>query len=614
MLNAMQHRGPDGTGIWSADHGRIILGHQRLAIIDPESGQQPMSNEDGTIWITFNGCIYNYLDLSHLLRQKGHRLRTHSDTEVIIHSYEEWGEDCIHYFIGMFAFAIWDEREQKLFCARDRLGIKPFYYYHAPDSLVFASEIKALLTLPEISAGINPDGLQEYITFQTVLGADTLFKDIKRLEPGHTLVAYPHRVMAPRPYWDLRFDIDTEHDEDYFVEQLRVLLEDAVKIRLRADVPVGGHLSGGQDSSTVVCLANRLLKMPHEDFHTFTGTFGEGPEYDETAYARLVAQQLGTHYHEIVPAVQDFIDHLPRIIYYMDEPAAGPGIFPQYWVAREASNYVTVILGGQGGDEIFIGYARYLIGYLEECLKGVIEETQDRAHYVATLASIIPSLPLLQGYQPLLQYFWAEGLFASPPRRYFRLMDRSEGKDAFYQLPGANAQVYEKFQQLFLNSNARSYINQMQYFDVKVHLAALLQVEDRTSMAWGLESRVPLLDHRLVELMSSIPPVIKFKGGQPKYLFRKVIQHIVPPAVLERKDKMGFPVPLNEWARGPARDFIRAVLLDDAARTRGLYQIQAVEHLIDNERQFSRKLWGLLCLELWCKIFLDRNPNWHPAP
>ncbi|MGG1596245.1 asparagine synthase (glutamine-hydrolyzing) [Paenibacillus naphthalenovorans] len=607
MLRQIAHRGPDGYGEWLSDESQVYLGHRRLAIIDPEGGKQPLSNEDGTVWVTFNGCIYNYMELSQTLRSKGHKFKTYSDTEVIVHAYEEFGEDCIKYFIGMFAFAIWDEKKKKLFCARDRMGIKPFYYIHNDSQFAFASEIKALLAADLIRKEPDYQSIQQYIYFQTTLEEKTLFKNIIKLPPGHNLVYdYASGKLTVSEYWDLRFDVDFSKSEEYFIDKLRFLLEDAVKIRLRSDVSLGAHLSGGLDSSTVVSLAS-MINVSGSTLNTFTGAFQEGEKFDETQYAKLVAQSVGANYQEIFPTDQDFVEYLPKIIHYMDEPAAGPGIFPQFMVSKLASQHVKVVLGGQGGDEIFAGYTRYLIGYLEECLKGSIEGTENTAEYAATLSSIIPNLPMLKQYTPMLKYFWQDGLFDSQEKRYFRLMNRSGDMKGLFN-PDFKIDhdgVFASYESIFNRSNAQSFLNKMLYFDLKVHLPALLHVEDRVSMAWGLESRVPLLDHRIVELMASIPPTIKFKNGEPKYLFRQVIKNIIPSEVMNRKDKMGFPVPLHLWYQKSLKGFVKDILLDQTAKDRGFYDVNQLEKAIDNEKAFGRTIWGALCLELWFKTFMD---------
>jgi len=606
MARTMRHRGPDDEGCYV--DGNAGLGHQRLSIIDVSPcGRQPMTNEDGRLWIIHNGEIYNYPELRQQLLGRGHHLRSHSDTEVILHLYEEEGPACVHRLNGMFAFAIWDHRERTLFAARDRFGIKPLYYSFQENTFVFASEIKGLFQEDLLRPDLNPDGLADYLTFQFCLEEKTLFWNVHKLLPGHYLLLRPDGTLSIQKYWDLDFTIDTDHDEEYFEHCLLRLLEDAVRIQLRADVPVGAHLSGGLDSSTVACLLSSLLGSP---IHTFSGGFMEGPEYDETPYARIVARQIAAKHHEVFPTADDFVEVMPRLIYYMDEPAAGPGLFPQYFVSELASRYVKVVLGGQGGDELFGGYTRYLIAYLEECIRGGIEGTQEDGKYVVTFESVLPNLAQLQGYQPLLRYFWQEGLFDPPDQRYFRLIDRSNGvrdlvsPDIFTGQNGYSP--VEAYRDLFNGGGCRSLINRMTRFDLKTLLPALLHVEDRISMAVSLESRVPLLDHRIGELMASIPPTIKYKGGRSKHLFRQVTQHIISSEISQRQDKMGFPVPLNKWyRRGPVRDFVRETLLGDRARRHGFIQTEQVEALLDSERPYGRGIWGLLCLELWMQTFLD---------
>jgi len=606
MARVMHHRGPDDEGFYI--EGNLGLGHQRLSIIDPSpSGRQPMTNEDGKLWIVLNGEIYNYLELRQELMSRGHQFRSNSDTEVILHLYEEHGPACLNRLNGMFAFTIWDSRERVLFAARDRFGIKPYYYVYRENSFLFASEIKALLYLRLFESEINPEGLADYLTFQFCLGNKTMFRNILKLLPGHSLILKPDGTLYVQEYWSPDFTIDTHHTEDYFEHQLLRLLEDSIRIQLRADVPIGAHLSGGLDSSTVTCLASSLLGTP---IKTFSGGFKEAPQYDETPYARIVAQNIGTEHYEIFPTASDFVEVIPRLIYQMDEPAAGPGLFPQYFVSKLASQHVKVVLGGQGGDETLGGYTRYLIAYLEQCIKGGIQGTQEEQKYVVTFESILPNLRQLEGYEPLLRYFWQEGLFESEDRRYFRLIDRSNSTLGFFNkefFPDKKRyDPYEAYREEFFSTSSRSLINKMTCFDMKTLLPALLQVEDRTSMAVSLESRVPLLDHRIVELVASMPPMIKYKGGRSKHIFRQVVRHIVPPEIYNRTDKMGFPVPSSEWYReGIVRDFVREVLLGERAHAHGFIQTSEMESLLDSERPYGRGIWGLLCLELWMEKFID---------
>ncbi len=606
MARTIRYRGPDDEGYFC--DGPVGLGHKRLSIIDLSvAAHQPMTNEDGRLWIIFNGEIYNYQELRQPLAQRGHNLRSYSDTEVILHLYEEEGPACVNKLNGMFAFVIWDSREHTLFAARDHFGIKPFYYAIYDHTFLFASEIKALFLYPGLDPDINPDGLADYLTFQFCLEEKTLFRGIQKLLPGHTLLVKADGSLNIYKYWDLDFQIDTDHTEDYFHSQLLRLLEDSVRLQLRADVPVGAHLSGGLDSSTLACLASSLLNTR---IHTFSGGFHDDPKYDETQYARLVTQHIGSEHHEVYPTAQDFVAVMPSLIYQMDEPAAGPGVFPQYFVSKLASQHVKVVLGGQGGDEIFGGYSRYLVAYLEECIRGGIEGTQDDAKYIVTFESILPNLQQLQGYQPMLRHFWQEGLFDQPDLRYFRLIDRSHEVRPFVDpslMRGSSGyDPAEAYRDLFNAGQLGSYINRMTSFDLKTLLPALLQVEDRTSMAVSLESRVPLLDPRIAKLATSMPPNIKFKGGHSKYIFRQVVQHIVPTEILERKNKMGFPVPLNEWyLQNPVREFVRDTLVSLRARQGGFMDAVPVETLLDTERAFGRNIWGLLCLELWMQAFID---------
>lgn len=612
MAHTMKHRGPDDEGVFL--DGNLGLGHQRLSIIDLTSAaKQPMRSEDGRYWIVYNGEVYNYLELRQQLIGRGHQFQSHSDTEVVLHLFEEEGPDCVHKLNGMFAFAIWDKKDKTLFAARDRFGIKPFYFVYSGKTFLFASEIKSLLAAEVLEPALDHDGLADYLTFQFCLGEKTLFKNVRKLLPGHTLLLRPNGSLTLKKYWELDFNIDTDHTDEYFEQSLLRYLEDSIRIQLRADVPLGAHLSGGLDSSTVTCLASSLLDNP---MHTFSGGFVDGPEYDETEYARIVAEAVNSIHHEVFPTADDFVNIMPHLIYHLDEPTAGPGLFPSYFVSKMASQNVKVVLGGQGGDEIFGGYTRYLIAYLEECIKGGIEGTQEEKKYVVDFYSILPNLTELDGYQPLLRYFFQEGLFESSDRRYFRLIDRSNGLRDLVStglFEGENGyQPFDAFIDIFNDGECHSLINKMTRFDLKTLLPALLHVEDRMSMAVSIESRVPLLDYRIAELVASMPPMIKYRGGRSKHIFRQVVQHLVPEGIFNRKDKMGFPVPLSEWYRqGPVREFVRDTLLGNQAKTRGFIKSEDVEKRLDQERTYGRGIWGLLSLELWMQAFLDGTIKSH---
>lgn len=607
MAQAIAHRGPDDRGSFFSDNGRLGLAHQRLSIIDPERGKQPMRSVDGALTVVFNGAIYNYLELRRTLIAKGYPIQTYSDTEVLLYAYREWGERCVDKFIGMFAFAIWDENNQQLFCARDRIGIKPFYYYFDGKILRFASEIKAIFADSRITPESHADGIADYITFQFCLGEKTLFKHINKLEPGYYMIVRKDGAGLSkqcRCYWDVSYEMDIIHDEAWFVQQLSELIDDAIQMHLRSDVPIGAHLSGGLDSSAVVCLATKHLNG--ESLHSFTGAFSEGPEYDETHYAKIVSSAAQTHYHETFIEGGTLDTVLPRLMYFMDEPLAGPGLIPQYHVSLLAAKHVKVALGGQGGDELFIGYARYLVAYLEQCLAGAIDDKMPD-NYAVTLASMVPNLSLLATYKPMLARQFGNGLFGPADRRYFTLIDRSEGMSHVFN-PAITTRDYSpfaSFQQVFNRTGLNAFINQMTYFDLKGSLPALLHVEDRTSMAASIESRVPLLDHRIVEFMAKIPPNIKFAGGRMKHIFKESVKHTVPRAISERKDKMGFPTPLTLWTQGCAKEFVRDTLCSKAASERAIYNGQEIKKMLGHEKAFGRVVWGLLCMELWHNTFID---------
>src|SRR5581483_6232847 len=445
----------------------------------------------------------------------------------------------------------------------------------------------------------DEDALQEYLTFQYCLGERTLFDGVRKLRPAHYLLLDDTgRELESGEYWSLRFEEDRESKESSFVDELRFLLEDAVKIRLRSDVPVGAYLSGGFDSSVVACLASKLMGR---GLPAFTGWFGEGKEFDEREYAAEVARETGGEHRLAECTAEDFAGSLRDIVWQLDEPAAGPGVYPQLVVSRLARQHVTVVLGGQGGDELFGGYARYLMLYLEESIKGSIFETQDPAHHIVTLDRVLPHLALLQQYVPALQRFWRENLFGPVEERYFALIARAPNLPELlapdFLAARDEGRLYEAFLREFESLPATTPLfNRMTAFDLRTMLQSLLHVEDRVSMAVSLESRLPLLDHRIAELMFRMPARYKYRDGRSKAALRAAAGAFVPAAVRERKDKRGFPVPFVQWARGPARSLVSEVLLGGAARRRGIYRPDAVERLIEREDPFGRELWGLLCL------------------
>ncbi|MEW6278767.1 MAG: asparagine synthase (glutamine-hydrolyzing) [Candidatus Eremiobacterota bacterium] len=606
-LNELQrHRGPDGHGIWMHPENHVGFAHRRLSIIDLATGDQPMREPNGNV-LVHNGEIYNYVELREQLGLE--RFRTTSDTEVILKAYETWGVDSLKQLRGMFAFAVWDERTQTLLCARDRFGVKPFYYAVVDGRLYFASEAKALLPfLPYVETDL--EGFKDYLAFQFCLDGKTLFKGIQELLPGHFLTVQSGEVQVRR-YWEVYYELDWDHTAPYFERRIQELLQDSVDVHLRSDVPLGAYVSGGTDSSIVATLATRKLGS---ELMGFTGRFTEGPEYDESQYALSLSRTHNFPLQTLDISVDDFVDKIRKVIYHLDYPVAGPGSFPQYMVSQLAAGYRKVVLGGQGGDEIFGGYTRYLIAYFEQCIKAAIDGSSHNGNFVVTYESIIPNLVTLRQYKPLLQEFWRDGLFEPMDRRYFRLINRTNDlKDEVRWELLTDYEPFETFRDIFHGKNVRkeSYFDLMTHFDFKTLLPALLQVEDRVSMAHGLESRVPFLDHALVELAATIPSDVKFADGHLKHVLRNASRDFLLPEIANRKDKMGFPTPLIEWARGPAREFFVDVFSTSRALSRDLVDNRKVLKNLDREPRFGRKLWGLLCLELWQQEFHDRAAEYR---
>jgi asparagine synthase (glutamine-hydrolysing) len=605
-LNAMSeliaHRGPDGKGFWQSPERRCGLAHRRLSIIDlSETGAQPMTALNGAV-ITFNGEVYNYRELMSELGSQW-RFRSTSDTETVLAAYAKWGVSCLSHLRGMFAFGLYDG--ERFFAARDRFGIKPFYYTVVDGVLWFASEIKALLpVLPEVST--DPSALAEYMTFQYTIGEQTLFRHVRQLQPGHALTVENGRLKIFR-YWDVHYDIDFDHTERWFADEMRRRLTDSIAVHLRSDVPVGAYVSGGIDSSLIAILAAREPDSGRIGFH---GKFTDHPGYDESGFAEGAAAKGGIDLRQVTITADDFRDNIGKVIWHLDHPVAGPGSFPQYMVSQLAARNVKVVLGGQGGDEIFGGYSRYLIAYFEQAIKAAIDGVYKNGNFVVTPESVIPHLTVLQEYKPLIRQFFEKGLFGPLDARYFRLIDRSADMADEVDWGALDmAGVYERFQAIFnsdRNVRKEAYFDSMTHFDFKCLLPALLQVEDRMSMAHGLEARVPLLDHEVVEFAATIPADIKFRGGQMKHFIKSTFAADLPEELNKRRDKMGFPVPLQEWFAGPLHDMIGDVFLTQKNRQRPFFNSDAILANFDKGERFSRKGWGLLSLELWHQTFHDR--------
>lgn len=605
-LARIRHRGPDGTGMWVSNNGQVGFGHVRLSIIDIETGAQPMHSADGRFTIIYNGEIYNYIELRAELGNES--FRTHSDTEVVLRAFQRWGADCVNRLRGMFAIAIWDETERKLFLARDRFGIKPLYWAKTSTGLYFASEVKALLPFLD-HRQVNRAALSDYFTFQFCLGDKTMMDGVFQMPAAHFAVLSPGQQPQLQRYWDVHYVVDYDHTEQWFTNRLRELMHDSVRVHLRADVEVGSYVSGGVDSSLLAALAREARS--DGPFKAFNGRFLDGQEFDESRYAQALADEKNMQLHVADISEQDFVDHIAKVIWHLDQPTAGPGSFPQYMVSKQVGEHIKVVLGGQGGDEIFGGYARYLVAYFEQCIKGAIEGSLHNGNYVVTYESIIPNLETLRQYKPMLREFWSSGLFGERDERYWRLVNRANTFGSMLVPEAINQEAtFEEFKGIFWGSNVgkESYFDSMTHFDFKTLLPALLQVEDRMSMAHGVEARVPFLDHPLVEFAATIPADIKFKNGELKRLIKTAFASRLPVAIRERKDKMGFPVPLNLWLKrgGLARDLIGDILGSVQARARPYLQDGlSIDAVLDSQSIYGRNLWALLSLELWHRQFVD---------
>ncbi|MEM4847075.1 MAG: asparagine synthase (glutamine-hydrolyzing) [Thermosphaera sp.] len=606
MLQLIRHRGPDDEGAHFDEE--MAFGMRRLSIIDVAGGQQPIFSEDGRIAIVFNGEIYNYRELAAALRQRGHKLKSASDTEVIVHLYEDFAEDCVHHLRGMFAFALWDRKHRRLFIARDRLGIKPLYYTEAEGSLVFASEIKAILQHPKVHARLNVNALNSYLSLKYVPAPQTMFADILSLPPGHVLTC-DQSGTAIRPYWDLSFsEPEVPEPEAAYAERLEALLRESVKLHLRSDVPFGAFLSGGVDSSTVVALMSRFLDEPVKTFSV--GFEATGDSADELPYARLVAQQFETDHHEILIRPQDFIDLAEKITWHMDQPLADQATVATYMVSELASRHVKMVLTGEGGDELFAGYARYS----GERLSPLFQRLPAFARSLAL--DISSRLPGLRRPKIAL-YALSQPDEATRFTNWFPLFNR-DAKAALLspalkqELDGSATEYI--FAHYLACTDATSPLNRMLYVDTKLWLPDYLLLRgDKLSMAASLEARVPLLDHKLVEFAASLPLHLKLKRLTQKYLLKQVSQTLLPAKIISRK-KEGFPIPISSWFRSSARAYVRDLLSPSSIQNRGLLNFGYVERLLsEHEAGFAdhgNLLWGLANLELWHRLFIDTLP--HP--
>ena len=606
MADTMYHRGPDDEGYYVC--GPIGLGFRRLSIIDLQSGHQPVSNEDGTIQIIFNGEIYNYQELRTFLLSKAHVFKTQSDTEVIVHLYEELGPRCVEKLRGMFAFAIWDENAKSLFLARDRVGIKPLYYCLTETSLVFGSEIKAILADPSIDREIAPEMIDRFLTFLYMPGQETLLKGIRKLAPGHYLLVKDGKTVIEQ-YWDLRFVEPPRNQSLRDAEaDLLSLLAESVRLHMIADVPVGVLLSGGVDSTGVLSFA---VNGTDKEVSSFTVGFSGGEVADERPYARLAAETFGTQHHDMTISAKDFAAFLPQYVWHMEEPVCEPPAIALYYVSKLARNYVKVVLSGEGGDEAFAGYSNYRnLVWLERVKRG-ISPLNGAAARGLTFADTLFHLPRVAKYAPLMKDHFP-GYYYSRTSNPYRFTGNRLGK--VYSTDFAQAidreHSLQPVREMQAHVSGLNTLDAMLYIDTKTWLPDELLIKaDKMTMANSVELRVPLLDHKVLEFAASLPPSFKLKGFNLKYILKKVLSEKIPKEIRDRK-KTGFPVPYESWLRDDLKNVVWDVLTDRRTVERGYFRKDAVEALLranSNGSNYSKEIFSLLSFELWQRTFLERE-------
>jgi asparagine synthase (glutamine-hydrolysing) len=596
MCDTIAHRGPDDDGFYLS-HG-VGLGMRRLAIIDLSTGTQPVHNEDRTVWVVFNGEIYNYRELRQRLLTRGHRFYTETDTEVIVHLYEERGALCVEDLRGMFAFAVWDENRRRLLIARDRLGVKPLYYAEIGGRLLFASEIKSLLTLPEVPRDLNWESVGHLFTFLSTPPRESILSGVHKLEPGHVLLASRQEGLRTDRYWQLHFQPDRQRSEGESIDELRGLLEESVRLRMVSDVPVGAFLSGGIDSSAVVATMARLSDAP---VRTFSIGFDE-QDYDELRYARVVAERFKTQHYEMV-LEPDALSVLDEITWYLDEPFGDSSAIPTYFVSKLAAEHVKVVLSGDGGDELFAGYDRYRVFDRERRFDRLPASVRKA---MGVLASVLPEG--VRGRR------WLGHIALSGLGRYLdasTLFRHEQQRKLFRPEVYARFAHYDPWQVLAdaLPSRPMDWLSTLQYIDFKSYLPLdILTKVDRMSMAHSIEAREPLLDHRLVEFAATLRPDQRLRDQTGKYLFKRALRETLPDAIIDRP-KRGFAIPLGRWFRGRLAGFVRDLLLDRGSRAREIVDVKYVEELLrrhERGRDLDLHLWTLISFELWSRRFLGR--------
>ncbi|MGI8567084.1 MAG: asparagine synthase (glutamine-hydrolyzing) [Pyrinomonadaceae bacterium] len=605
MCEAIRHRGPDDDGQYV--NGRVGLAMRRLAIIDIKGGQQPIHNADQTAWIVFNGEIYNYRELRARLEKLGHRFYTDSDTEAIIHAYDEYGAECPKHLRGMFAFAIWDERKEQLFLARDRVGKKPLLYALVNGGMIFGSEFGALLQHPEVSRDVQPEAIHYYLSFMCVPAPLTAYRAIRKLEPGHTLTFDRHGEVKIERYWHLDFSRKVNLDEREAGERALEVLGEAVRVRLISEVPLGAFLSGGVDSSAVVALMSRESSEPVK---TFSIGFEE-QDFSELHHARRVAEHVGADHHEFIVR-PDALEVLPTLVEHYGEPYADSSAIPTYYVSRETRRHVTVALNGDGGDECFAGYERYAAMRLAETYRKLPRLM--RRSLIEEVVELLPASELRRTrLRSLKRFVKAAGLPAI--ERYLRWVSvlDTQAKDELYtdefRHRVAGHEASEFLAEWFTRANGAGIVDASLLADTMTYLPNDLLVKvDIASMAVSLEARSPFLDHHVIEFAASLPEDLKLRGRTTKYLLKQVLKKLLPAENLKRA-KMGFGVPIGHWFRGGMKDFLREVLLAERSLTRGYFKPEVVAHMVtehtEGRRDYAHQLWTLLMLELWFRKFID---------
>jgi asparagine synthase (glutamine-hydrolysing) len=606
MLDTIRHRGPDDQGVYIA--GQVGLGHRRLSIIDLSTGHQPLSNEDGTVWIVFNGEIYNFQELRTFLLSKGHTFKTQTDTEVIVHLYEELGPECLQKLRGMFAFAIWDEKVKTLFLARDRVGIKPLYYWLTDRSLLFASEIKAILADPAVDRRIAPEIIDRFLTFFYVPGEETLFKGISKLAPGHYLL-FKNAKTEIHQYWDLSFSKPGESPSRKEAErQLVDLLAETVELHMIADVPVGVLLSGGVDSTAVLSFA---VERTDKEVSSYTVGFSDPGVADERPYAKLAAETFGTQHHDMTITAADFADFMPRYVWHMEEPVCEPPAIAMYYVSKLARNYVKVLLSGEGGDEAFAGYSNYRnLLWLERVKRGLSPLNGALARGLS-FASWLFRSQRMSTYVPLVKAPFPDYYYSRTSNPY---RCTGNGLGNLYSADFARSingeYTVEPVRRLQAHVRGQNTLDAMLYIDTKSWLPDDLLIKaDKMTMANSLELRVPLLDHKVLEFAAALPTDLKVRGFTTKYLAKRALGRRVPKSILKRC-KAGFPVPYESWLRKELRGWVQEVLLDPTTTNRGYFATPAVRELLARDEAkggYSKEIFSLVTLELWHRTFLEQK-------